>query len=172
MPNLGNGEEGGFIMGFTKFNNSILKSVCIVLVVSSVMFESCNESKSNSRNSEEAIPERPIKTEEQIAAENLQYEKDEAEVKSKIENKLSKLNYKAISSPHIRLFQGGAETYTPVKKVTNNFEYDAESNTITNSEELGDKVFSMEILFKKYSEYEITSVRLIDEANMLYWDLE
>lgn len=165
-------------MRFIKVNKIILQSTCTALTISSLMFVSCDESKSNSRsrsnsrNIENTIPDRPVKTQEQIAAENRQYEKNTTQVKDKIEKKISKLSYKAISPPRIRLYQDIAETHTPVKKVKHNFKYDAQSNTITDSQEIEDKVFTMRIMFKKYSEYEITSVQLIDEANMKYWDLE
>lgn len=103
-----------------------------------------------------------------MKAEQLKYDTEYAQVKKKVETKISKLSYKAIESPRIILFQGGAETHTAVKKSTPRY------NSVTNtfSEELGDKVFTLDIQFKKYTEYEIASVRLVDESNMIYWDLE
>ena len=158
-------------MRFIKVNESILKSVCIVLVLSSFILTSCNEKMNNSKNREKEISTKPVKTQEQIAAERKQYEEDMAQVKNKIENKIT--SYRAISSPRITLHEDGAETNTLVKKIHKlGFEYDDRTNSIIDKSTLGDKVFTLNIRFKKYSEYEIISVSVIDEANMVYWDLE
>lgn len=131
-----------------------------------------NQNKSNRSQDRGTTTNIPFRTDEQVRADQAKYDKEHEQVKKKIETKIDKLSYKSISSPRIRFYQDVAETHTPVKKVNMSFKYDAESNTLTSTEEVEDKVFTLRIMFKKYSEYEITSVQLIDEANMKYWDLE
>lgn len=156
----------------TKVNQCVLKSICFVLVMSGIMLISCNESSSSKSKNESTVAARPVKTQAQIDEENRQFMKNREQVERKVKTKIEKLGYKAVSPSQITMYQDVANTHTPVKKVKYNFRYDEKTETITNLSTVEDKVFVLDIRFKKYSEYEITNVRLVDEGNMVYWDLE
>ena len=100
----------------------------------------------------------------------MQKKQEKTKISSKVYEKIEKLGYKAIQTGSFEFSQYSAEviTKTPVKKTTLN--YDSFTNTIQHG--LEDKVYTMEIKFRKYNNYEITGVRLIDEGNNTYKNLE
>lgn len=159
-------------MRLTKVNRSILKSFSVLLIMSGAFLTSCTENNNSKSRNESAVIAHPAKTQEQIAEENRQFMKNREQVERKVKTKIEKLGYKAVSPSQITMYQDVANTHTPVKKVKHNFRYDEKTETITNLSTVEDKVFVLDIRFKKYSEYEITNVRLVDEGNMVYWDLE
>lgn len=84
----------------------------------------------------------------------LENEKIRKQLISKFENKVQRLGYAKVSSISIGDLNGNYATLNcPVKKG-------------------GDKVYTLVIFFKKYTEFEIIRVELWDEGNMTKMQLE
>lgn len=166
-------KDYGYSVQSSKKSNSIncissLKLCILILITSLFMFNSCDEWNKSKSSTNQTSEQRPSLTDEEIRTQQATFEREHAEIKRKVETKIEKLGYKSIQSPKIIIHQDGAKTNTAVKKVIKK----RDPNLLISNEELGDKVYNMSIDFQKFREYEILSVKLIDEARMVYWDLE
>jgi hypothetical protein len=154
-----------------------MKTTSILISILCVFFIAC-DNNSRSKQEQAQIEKNRIESEALIQENAEKARKNQEasfnaaipEISSKVYEKIEKLGYKAIQTGSFEFSQYSAEviTKTPVKKTTLN--YDSFTNTIQHG--LEDKVYTMEIKFRKYNNYEITGVRLIDEGNNTYKNLE
>ena len=91
---------------------------------------------------------------------DMNYENIRNQVIAKVEKKINDYSYHKVSDINVEINEAYATASCPVKET---FKYIDVSGILR--EEVKDKVYTLEIFFKKYEEFEIIKVELWDEGN-------